>query len=70
MIPRAVIENSPRVVPAYEFERLTAEAATPAAIAFGLLTAEENKAAQAIRSSPAVVMTTASLVATWARRIH
>jgi SAM-dependent methyltransferase len=56
--------------PAYELERLTAEAAAPAVVAAGLLTEEEYKAAQAIRSSPTAVMTTASVVAAWARRIN
>jgi 2-polyprenyl-3-methyl-5-hydroxy-6-metoxy-1,4-benzoquinol methylase len=53
---------------AYEFERLTAEAAEPAMIAAGILTQEESYAARAIRSAPTTVMTTASLIAAWARR--
>jgi 2-polyprenyl-3-methyl-5-hydroxy-6-metoxy-1,4-benzoquinol methylase len=54
--------------PAYEFERLTAELDAPAVIAHEILTVEENKEAHDIRSSPTAVMTTASLVAVWARR--
>jgi 2-polyprenyl-3-methyl-5-hydroxy-6-metoxy-1,4-benzoquinol methylase len=53
---------------AYEFERLTAEAAEPAMIAAGILTQEESCAARAIRSASTTVMTTASLIAAWARR--
>lgn len=56
--------------PAYEFERLTAEAGAPAVIAAGLITEEENTTAQAVRSSPTTFMTSASLVAAWARRIN
>lgn len=54
--------------PAYEFERLTAELDAPAVIAHEILTEEEDKEAHDIRSSPTAVMTTASLVAAWARQ--
>jgi SAM-dependent methyltransferase len=54
--------------PAYEFERLSAEAAAPAVIAAGIMTDAEHQRAQAVRSAPAVVMSTASLVAAWGRR--
>jgi SAM-dependent methyltransferase len=54
--------------PGYEFERLTAEAAVPAMIATGTFTEDEIRAARAIWSSPATVITSASLIAAWARR--
>ncbi|OBB98544.1 class I SAM-dependent methyltransferase [Mycobacterium sp. 852002-40037_SCH5390672] len=54
--------------PRYEFERLTAESAIPVMIATGIFSEREIQAAQAIWSSPTTVITTASLVAAWARR--
>ena len=56
--------------PAYELERLTAEAGAPGVVAASLLAGEEYKAAHAMRSSPSAVMTTASVVVRWARRIN
>lgn len=54
--------------PAFEFERRTAEAAAPALIAAGLMTEAEDRRARAVRSAPATVMNTWSLVAAWGRR--
>ncbi|GAB7144129.1 hypothetical protein [Mycobacterium riyadhense] len=54
--------------PAFEFERRTAEAAAPALIAAGLMTEAEDRRARAVRSAPATVINTWSLVAAWGRR--
>jgi SAM-dependent methyltransferase len=54
--------------PAFEFDRLSAEAAAPAVIAAGIMTEAEHERARAVRASPTAVITTPSLVAAWGRR--
>lgn len=53
---------------AFEFERLSAEAAAPAVVAAGIMTEAERQRAHAVRSSPNAIVTTASLVAAWGNR--